>query len=302
MQKWNIVVLAGGDTAERMISLESGAGVRQALLDGGHHVTMLDPSETPVEQVDWSLYDLAFLALHGRYGEDGQIQRVLEKLGVVYTGSGPLASERSFHKALAKRVMIENQIPTPDFQLLTAAEFNASNFQVRLDYPLVIKPEREGSSFGISLIHVEDAFVPAINKALEYDENVLIETAILGDEWTVPMLDSQVLPPIRITTDRVFFDTSAKYVDEQTGYEVVSDFENPTVIILSEIAQRTAAALGTRGLQRVDIRLDEQGHPWVLEMNTIPGMTGHSLVPKSAAALGWSFTELCEKAIQSALR
>ena len=246
-------------------------------------------------------FDVAFIALHGRYGEDGQIQQELEQIGLPYTGSGPQASHLAFHKVQAKEKFRQHQMPTPDDQIIDAKTWRNSSVSLKLELPVVVKPASEGSSFGVSLVHEAKLFAPAVEKALEYDTTILIETALLGEEWTVPFLDDVALPPIQIGTRRPFFDFSAKYEDENTSYEVVTENSNPQIQNMINIAHQAIQALGTTGITRVDLRCDHAGNPYVLEVNTIPGMTSHSLVPKSAKALGWSFTELCERAIQSAL-
>ena len=293
---WHVAVLSGGDSAEREISLESGTAVARALRERGHTVHAIDPSRQPVHAVDWSAFDVAFIALHGTFGEDGGIQEQLDELGVLYTGSGAEASRLAFDKTAAKNLFRQQGIRTPPEIILRAASHPFPG-----TFPLVVKPRRQGSSLGVTIVHDPGEFPAALAEALRFDDCVLIEQAILGEEWTVPILDRMVLPPIRISTDHQFFDFTAKYRDERTRYDVIRDFEDPVCREVTRISLAACEALHTAGICRVDLMLDAEARPSVLEVNTIPGMTDHSLVPKSATAWGWSFGELCERAIRSAL-
>lgn len=301
---WRVAVLCGGNSCERSVSLESGSNVAAALAVAGHVVDIIDPAETDLLTVNWSPYDVAFLALHGAFGEDGAIQDLLDGFGVPFTGSDALTSRLAFNKAAAKERFVQGEVPTPEFALVTRRDsLNAVKRAAdRLGYPLVVKPNSQGSSFGISLVHSAEQLEPAIHRAFEYDSAVLLEVAILGDEWTVPLLDSHVLPPVRVTTRRELFDFHAKYLDEDTGYSFAATSSQATLRSIEDAARRACSVLGTRGIARVDLRLDDQQRPYVLEVNTIPGMTSHSLVPKSAERLGWSLTDVCERAIVSALQ
>lgn len=298
-----IVVLFGGDSAEREISLASGRAVIEALTTSGHDVVPLDPSETPVTRFAWSPGDVALLALHGRYGEDGQVQRQLERLSVPYTGAAAEASRVAFSKSSAKLEFLRHEVPTPAY--VTIHQSNSIGRLRRLaeavGYPLVVKPDQQGSSLGVSLVERPDQLSAAVALAFSFGSLGLIEKAIPGTEWTVGLLDSQVLPAICITTPHLFFDYEAKYSDEGTRY----DFEGPLPPARRDRIIRAAVAacrsIDVVGLSRVDLRVDESGDPWVLEINTIPGLTDHSLVPKAAARLGWSLGELCERMVLSGL-
>ena len=298
-----VVVLLGGDSAEREISLASGRAVIAALTEQGRLVASLDPAETPVRQFAWEPGDIALLALHGRYGEDGQVQSELESLGIPYTGAGPEASRVAFSKSSAKLEFLRHEVPTPAH--VTIHQSNSIGRLRRLaeavGYPLVVKPDQQGSSLGVSLVERPDQLAAAVEKALSFGSLGLIEKAIRGTEWTVGFLDSLPLPPICISTRHPFFDFEAKYTDDETCY----DFDASLPAAGRERVVRAASAacrsLGVVGVSRVDIRVDESGDPWVLEINTIPGLTDHSLVPKAAARLGWSFAELCERMILSGL-
>ncbi len=302
-KSWRVAVLAGGDSDERTISLQSGAAVQQALTARGHLALHLDPSVVDLAGIDWRQFDVAFLALHGQFGEDGQVQQILDEAGIPYTGSSATASRLAFSKSAAKERFLQFGVPTPAYSLLHYTD-DASRIRTvteEIGYPLVVKPDCQGSSLGISIVKSAAELPQAIKLCFQFDSFAVIEAAILGTEWTVGLLDDLVLPPIRIETDREFFDWHAKYEDDSTRY--VFDFPLPHAVIASmeEAARGACRSLGTRGLMRVDLRLDETLHPWVLEVNTIPGLTGHSLVPKAAARMGIEFGDLCERAIRACL-
>jgi D-alanine-D-alanine ligase len=301
---WRLAVLAGGDSAEREISLQSGEAVARALSEGGHEVTVIDPWRQPVEAVDWSPFDAAFIALHGTYGEDGQVQQELDAQGVRYTGSDAAASRRAFHKAVAKTVFEAWDLPTPESRIVgpRSTEGDLEAAAGELGFPLVVKPEAQGSSIGISLVESAAGLSEAVALAGGYGEFILLERAIPGEEWTVPLIDDELLTPIRIRTPHEFFDFSAKYEDDQTGYELIDPASDAVARSVGEVSRHACRALGTRGVCRVDLRVDPAGRPWLLEVNTVPGFTDHSLVPKSASHCGWSMAELCQRAIESVLR
>ena len=299
-----IAVLCGGESAERSVSLESGAHVFRALTEGGHCCTSIDPAKTDLLAVEWERFDVCFVALHGAFGEDGCIQELLDGSGIPYTGSGAEASRLAFNKAAAKERFLQAEVPTPDAQLINRNTPAATVRRQadRLGYPLIVKPNAQGSSLGVSLVQDASTLEAALEQAFALDQNVLLETAVLGEEWTVAFLDQTQLPPIRISSQRTVFDYQAKYLDEETGYAFVSASSKVVQRAIEDTALRACLALGTRGLVRVDVRLDTQGCPYVLEVNTIPGMTNHSLLPKAAARLGWTMTDICERAVRSALR
>jgi len=302
--KNRVIVLLGGDSAEREISLQSGAAVAEALLLAGYSVIQLDPSQQNIAEFDWAADDLVFLALHGTHGEDGTIQQQLDQLQVCYTGSGAKASAFAFHKRAAKERFIRYGLLTPDFCVIPT-EMDESAVQHHaeiLGYPLVVKPDAQGSSLGVSILTSPHQLNSAVRVARELDELVLLEKAIEGQEWTVPMLDDRALFPIRIGTPHQFFDFEAKYLDEETRYDVMTDLQNRTVLQVQQLSLAACQSLGCRGVSRVDLRVDAAGRAWLLEVNTIPGMTHHSLVPKSALAAGWSMSELCEEILVSAAR
>jgi len=302
--QWRVAVLLGGDSAEREISLASGAHVATTLRNRGHLVHEIDPKFVDLTQHNWTGIDLAFLALHGQFGEDGQVQSILDLMGIPYTGSGADASRLGISKSATKERLIQNGIATPNYVLIHESDGldRILSHAQNLGFPLVVKPDTQGSSLGVSFVHSAEELPEAIKKCFTLDSFGLLESAIIGTEWTVGLLDETVLPPIQISTSRQFFTYEAKYQDEQTGYQFDYDVPNDIVRRIEHTAQNGCRAIGSRGLARVDLMLDEMKRPFVLEINTIPGLTDHSLVPKAAAKMGWGFGELCERAIVSCLR
>lgn len=299
-----IAVLCGGSSSERDISLRSGEAVAAALARRGHFVARIDPGETDLAGVEWRAYDAAFLALHGSFGEDGQVQEILERASVAYTGSDAAASRLAFSKSASKERFAQRRIPTPDYVLVRQDDHPAriSRWAEALGYPIVVKPDRQGSSLGVSLVPSPRQLAPALETCFQFDRFGILEQAIAGSEWTVGLIDEQPFPPIQIETPRPFYDYDAKYLDHRTVYR--SEFDVPPAVVADIVAAAKSAALavGTRGLARVDLRLDPALRPWVLEVNTIPGMTDHSLIPKAAALAGIPFPVLCELAVESTLQ
>lgn len=303
-RRWRVALLQGGDSAERPISLQSGAEVEDALRSAGHVVIPLDPASESLEDFDWSRVDLAFLVLHGTHGEDGHIQQQLDDIDIPYTGSGVRASHLAFHKQLAKEQFLQAGLRTPDFYVIEITDPISSirEYADKLGFPLVVKPSAQGSSLGVMIVHEERGLAEAVQLARELDDTILLERYIPGEEWTVPILDDRVLPPIQIGTSHHFFDFDAKYIDHQTDYQVVVGSENELAAQIQQVSLQACQVLGCRGISRVDLRVDDQKRIWILEVNTIPGMTSHSLVPKSAASYGWTMSRLCEEIIHSALQ
>ncbi len=301
--KLRIAVLAGGDSSEREVSLESGACVARALARKGHHVEQLDPAEVPPASCHWDEFDIAFLALHGRFGEDGHVQAILDDLGVKYTGSNADTSRLAFSKSASKERFLQCEVPTPPYILIHESDDTSriEKLARRVGYPLVVKPDAQGSSLGVTIVESPAELSDALAHCFSFDKFGLLESCIVGTEWTLGLLDDQPLPLIQIETGRQFYDYRAKYQDSVTRY--LFEFALPSNIVraIENAGLRAAQSLGTRGLARVDLRVDQQNRPWVLEVNTIPGFTDHSLVPKAAARLGWNLGELCERAIRTAL-
>jgi D-alanine-D-alanine ligase len=302
-QTFRIAVLCGGDSDERAISLQSGRCVAEALRERGHEVTLLDPAETPPEAALFRDIDVAFLALHGRNGEDGSIQSVLERMGVVFTGSGAEASRLAFSKSASKERFFQRGVPTPAYVLVHESDGarRCAELADRIGFPLVVKPDSQGSSLGVSIVRSPEALPAALRHCFRYDSFGLFEQAIDGTEWTLPLLDDEPLPLIQIATARDFFDFTAKYEDPATVYRFKFAESRAAVASLVDAGCVAARAIGTKGLARVDLRLDSDGRPWVLEVNTIPGLTDHSLLPKAAAHAGLSLGELCERSLERSL-
>lgn len=298
-----IALLAGGDSDERIISLQSGAAVHEALTARGHLVLQLDPAVVDLASVDWNQFDLAFLALHGRFGEDGQVQQILESAGVPYTGSDAVASRLAFSKSAAKERFAQFGVPTPPYVLIHYADDAAriERLVESIGYPLVVKPDAQGSSLGVSIVRERSRLAEALRRCFEYDSFGVVEQAIFGSEWTVGVLDDLVLPPLRIETPREFFDYEAKYHADSTRYEFEPDQPGSPGERIADVALEACRALGVTGLSRVDLRVDARRQPWVLEVNTIPGLTDHSLAPKAAARAGIDFADLCERIIRASL-
>ncbi len=299
---WRIALLAGGDSEERAISLKSGASAQAALASRGHVVVALDPAEIDLESLDWRQFDVAFLALHGRFGEDGQVQQILDQAGIPYTGSDATTSRLAFSKSAAKERMTQFGVATPSYVLIHYADDAARirRMVAQIGFPLVVKPDSQGSSLGISIVRRQEDLAAALSLCFQYDSFGVVEEFIAGTEWTVGLLDDLVLPPIQIETPREFYDYHAKYDDDATQYRFDTDAPRAVLTLIEDMAKDACRALQTRGMARVDLRLDEQNFPWVLEVNTIPGMTDHSLVPKAAARMGIDFAEFCERTIAAA--
>jgi D-alanine-D-alanine ligase len=312
---FNIAVLAGGRSAEREVSLKSGSAVAAAIRAGGHTVFELDPAREDLSTIDWCRMpvgrageertvsiDCVFIALHGSFGEDGQVQRLLEAQDVPYTGSNAEASALAFSKWAAKQRFLSHGVPTPAAVRISTTDPPGFAYSAAsaIGYPLVVKPDKQGSSIGVTIVPSRAHLGAALSNCFRFDSSGLLEAAVLGEEWTVAVIDGEPLPPIRIGTSREFYDYTAKYAADDTQYQ----FENtsgPLIDSLSKLGQAACQAVGCDGIARVDLRLNADGNPSVLEVNTIPGMTDHSLVPKAAARVGMSMTALCERAIDSAL-
>ncbi len=298
-----IVVLAGGTSRERNISLESGDAVAKALSERGHMVSRIDPAEIDLTTLDWSGYDVAFLALHGTCGEDGHVQQILEDFDIPFTGSDSTASRLAFSKSAAKERFVQSGVPTPAYVLIHESD-SAARIQQQaavIGFPLVVKPDAQGSSLGVTIVRSPEELPQALARCFHFDPFGLLESAIDGTEWTLGMLDDTPLPLIQIETGRNFFDYKAKYEDENTQY--LFEFSVPANLVkeIESVGRRACEALGCRSLSRADLRVDKFGQPWVLEVNTIPGLTSHSLVPKAAARMGLSLGALCERAVYSRL-
>jgi len=294
-----VAVLMGGCSAEREVSLRSGQAVLAALEAQGVKAFGLDLGKNAVAQLLAEPIDRAFIALHGRGGEDGCIQGVLEWLGIPYTGSDVMASALAMDKYKCKQVWLGQGLPTPSSCLLTQ-ETDPDQVVAQLGLPLMVKPAHEGSSLGMSKVNSASELQKAWLEASQYDDRVLAERYIQGTEFTVSIVDNQALPVIGLQTSHDFYDYSAKYVTGDTRYLLPSGLNDQQQLALQELALSAYRAVGCEGWGRVDIMLDEQQQPWLLGVNTSPGMTDMSLVPQAAAYNGMSFQELVLKLVSTA--
>ncbi len=299
-----IVVLLGGWSSEREVSLASGRAVIDALRSRGHDVRELDPAAIDVMTYPWSGVDAAFIALHGPFGEDGTVQSLLDDLGVPYTGSGPAASRLAMDKSASKRRFIAHGLPTPAFQTVHVKDSRdvIAEKAAAVGYPLVVKPNAQGSSVGVAIVRTPDELNDAAFTAFRFDPLAILESFVAGRELTVAVLDRRPLPAIEVRPARSFFDYEAKYHDNATGYIFDTDLPPAVVRNVEATAVSAVESLGCWGVARVDVRLDGELRPWLLEVNTIPGFTDHSLVPKAAARAGIALGELCEQLIVAKLQ
>lgn len=294
-----VAVLLGGKSAEREVSLKSGTMVLGALRVRGVDAHPFDPAERGLDELIEGCYDRVFIALHGRFGEDGTVQGVLEWLGIPYTGSGVLASALAMDKRRTKLLWQASGLPTPAYEILHAdSDLNA--VAARLGLPLMVKPVCEGSSLGMSKVREAGALDEAYTLAVNYDRVVMAEKFIEGPELTVGILGDEVLPIIKLETPRDFYDYQAKYIADDTRYLLPCGLPPARERALQALSLEAFAALGCRGWGRVDLMLDASGEPQLLEVNTAPGMTDHSLVPMAARAVGLSYEDLCLRILEAA--
>jgi D-alanine-D-alanine ligase len=292
-------VLLGGKSAEREVSLKSGAMVLAALRSRGVDAHPFDPAEQGLEALVDASFDRVFIALHGRFGEDGTVQGVLEWLGIPYTGSGVLASALAMDKLRTKLLWRASGLPTPPYEILPA-DADLRGVAARLGLPLMVKPVSEGSSLGMSKVREAGGLEEAYALAVNYDRVVMAEKFIEGPELTVGILGDEVLPIIKLETPRDFYDYQAKYVADDTRYILPCGLPPARERELQALSREAFAAVGCRGWGRVDLMLDAAGAPQLLEVNTAPGMTDHSLVPMAARAVGLSYEDLCLRILEAA--
>lgn len=293
----------GGNSSEREVSLRSGAAVAEALHELGHDVVPIDLGSgmDAVDVLADADIDVAFLALHGKQGEDGCIQGVLEVLGIPYTGSGVLTSALSMDKLKSKELLRLHNIPTPPYYTVKRSEVaRLSEIHGSFGYPVVVKPRREGSSVGVAKVNCAADLTTAVEAALLFDESVLVERFVEGAEIAVAILDGRVLGAIEIEPAGEMYDYNAKYASQETKYHLPTRLEPTRLHGILNLAQRTAEALEVRGAARVDMIVTPGMNEYVLEMNTLPGMTETSLLPKIAASAGYDFSALCQAILDSA--
>lgn len=301
MNNLKVALLYGGYSREREISIKSGKAVEKALQKLGYDYKVFDPIDTEkfIKEILEYKPDIAFISLHGKGGEDGTIQSVLEFLKIPYTGSDSKTSMICMDKVLTKMYLKYFDIPTPDWRFFTSLE---ESLNYRPKYPIVVKAPNEGSSIGIYIVNNEDEYKKAVKEVFKLDEKVLIEKFIKGRELTVSILDDEVFDIVEIVVEDGFYDYQNKYITGKTKYICPANLPQDVYKNIQEIGYNTYKALNCKGQARVDIILDYDLKPYVLEVNTIPGMTEFSLLPKAAAVKGISFEELVKRIIESGLK
>jgi D-alanine--D-alanine ligase len=297
-----IAVVMGGPSDEREVSLNTGTAILTALKEKGYNAVGIDLEPTRfVEQLSEAGIEVVFNAIHGRYGEDGILQGALELLGIPYTGSGVLSSAMAMDKGISKRIFLSADIPTPRSRLFTKADRKQDLLAIILaefTIPVVVKSSAQGSSIGVMIVENRDDLAEAIQQAFKYSDNILVEEFIEGRELTVAIWGNdtlEALPVIEIVPHSGRYDYQSKYTKGATEYIVPAKLTDDLTRIVQKVALEAFLQLGCCGIARVDIMLDKENNPYVLEVNTIPGMTATSLVPKAAAAMGISFADLCER-------
>ena len=286
-----VAVLMGGNSAERAISLKSGKAVLNALKKNGIDAIGFDVGADIFNQLQRAKIDRVFIAMHGRGGEDGLIQGGLEYSCIPYTGSGVLGAALAMDKSRSKAIWRYHGLPTPNYEELN---FNSNPERIfeSLGVPIMLKPVHEGSSFGAFKVSNQDEFVAAWREARRFDKRVIAETWIFGDEYTVPILGDRVLPLIKLEVGREFYDYVAKYEADDTRYICPCGLSEQRSEQLGKLAKEACQVLDVSGWGRVDVLVDESGQPWLIEANTVPGLTTHSLVPMAAKQIGVSFEQL----------
>jgi D-alanine-D-alanine ligase len=303
MEALRVAVVMGGTSSERAVSLRSGAAVAEALESLGHDVVRVDlgTGAEALKALASTPMDVAFLALHGRQGEDGVVQGILEMLGVPYTGSGVMGSALAMDKLKSKELFRLHNVPTPPYYELTHAQVESlADVHGSFGYPVVVKPRREGSSVGVVKATNLAELSAAVETALQYDDSVLVERFIKAREVAVGLLDGRVLGAIEIAPHGEMYDFEAKYTPGMTEYFMPARLEATRTRGILNLAERAAQAVGARGAARVDLLVTEGQNEYVLEVNTLPGMTPTSLLPKIASAAGYDFAGLCEAMLRSA--
>lgn len=291
----------GGLSREREISLKTGKAILKALTERGYSACPIDVGESIVEVLLKKKIECAFLALHGRFGEDGTIQGMLELMRIPYTGSGVLASALALHKIMAKKFLVCEKIPTPRYEVFSRQEVGTNlTRNLSLPFPVVVKPAREGSTIGISIVRNQKELVSALEEAGKYDEEILAEEFMKGKEITVGILEDIPLPIVEIVPKAGFYDYHSKYTKGETEYFIPARMPREKYLHAQEIGLKAFQALDCSGCGRVDLMTDEEGNPFVIDVNTMPGMTETSLLPKAAAYAGIPFGDLVERILLGA--
>ena len=291
----------GGLSREREISLKTGKAILKALTEKGYTACPIDVGQDIVETLIKKKIECAFIALHGRFGEDGTIQGMLELMRIPYTGSGVLASALALHKIMAKKIFLCEKIPTPSFEVFRRQEIGKDPpKKISLPLPLVVKPAREGSTIGVSIARTEEELVLAFKEAGKYDEEILVEEFIKGKEITVGILEEIPLPVIEIVPKSGFYDYHSKYTKGETQYIIPARVPREKYLNAQEMSLKAFRVLGCSGCARVDLMTDENGDPFVIDVNTMPGMTETSLLPQAASYAGIAFEDLVERILLGA--
>ena len=302
LNKLRIMVIKGGWSSERAISLKSGAAIEKALFHRGFKISSFDlKSRNSIAGLFRNKFDVAFISLHGKFGEDGTIQAILESYGIPYTGSGVLASALAMNKIFSKKIFQAEGIPTPDYEILHKFKIQNSKFKITLPFPVVVKPSSEGSAIGVNIAENEEELKKAILLAFRYDSSILIEKYIGGREISVGILDERPLPVIELQPKGKFYDYQAKYKVGMCKHTIPALLPKDIYKKAQELALRSHRALGCRDYSRVDMRVEKKD-VYVLEVNTIPGMSKLSLVPEAARAAGIDFGELVGRLAGLALK
>ncbi|WP_040728017.1 D-alanine--D-alanine ligase [Thiomicrorhabdus sp. Kp2] len=301
MKFGKVAVLMGGKAAERDVSLRSGAAVTEALLAQGIDAVSEDVTQLEDLQRIAKEYDRAFIALHGRWGEDGVVQAVLDDLGLPYTGSGMTASAVAMDKLRTKWMWMGAGLPTPGFIWVSdLMPLDIDEFD--LPFPVIVKPCHEGSSIGMRKVYDKESLVEAVTYAREFDSEVLIEQWITGREYTGAVLNNQALPLIQLKTSHDFYDFDAKYKSNDTQYICPCGLDSESESDIQNLVLQAFHVLGSQGWGRVDLMLDEDDQAWLIELNSVPGMTDHSLVPMAAKVAGISFENLVVEILKTTLK
>ena len=301
LKQEKIAVLLGGTSAEREVSLNSGNAVLVALRKQGYDAHPIDPKTFPVATLKEQGFDRVFNILHGRGGEDGTMQGLLEQIGLPYTGCGVMASALTMDKMRTKMLWKAFGLPVAEMEIVTTENrinLNPMAVVKKLGLPLMVKPSLEGSSVGLTKVKAVEELESAVDFALKFDRTVLIEEWLAGDEFTVPVLDGEVLPSIKIVPEGEFYDYDAKYISDNTQYFCPAGLSDAREQELRRLVKQAYDVVGCRGWSRIDVMADAEGKFRLVEVNTNPGMTSHSLFPKSAATVGYSFEQLVEKILE----
>jgi len=299
-----VAVLFGGNSAERAVSLNSGKAVLSALQAQGVDAHGIDPKTYDITQLKNEQFDRAFIVLHGRGGEDGSVQGLLTYLDIPFTGSGVLGSAIAMDKSKTKQIWQSYELPTAPYQLILKETFEVLSAQGILESlggVAMVKPVNEGSSIGMAKVSTPKELVDALENAFKFDHLILLEAWITGEEYTVSMLNDNALPPIKMQTEHTFYDYKAKYESSSTQYFCPSGLSDDEILTLNEIAKKAFSVVGCEGWGRVDFMRDEQQNWCLLEVNTVPGMTETSLVPKAAKQAGLSFEQLVIEVLKQTL-